>query len=465
MISAGRLSDLLAGNDYRAMSLTEWKEQGGGLLESNVDSRTLFLFDLNMEHDGGSTEEGIRLLAQVLALQSDRHVCGLLTHTVSEGGEIERVEEYQASQGLSPERYTLVAKERLYVDPIDFARCLKATALRPQFRVLREIAAEVIHQSYETAKQKLESVSIYDFERIVFHKSRREGIWEPDTLFRLFGIYQRQAAREAALGNQELRDTAATIRALTGVATESRFGPASNARLIQRLELYEDGEYLNAHCIPTDLGDIYETMGQGGVPKRYILVIQPCDVMVRSNGKRNANGDDGTLLEIRADPPPNSSHGVTLLFFDKDTGSHHYVWLGRASPVRLCILDLCALNPNGEARMTVDQAPESSLLPSWVRRHEALRKVARRTVDDWKDLEGRKVPGRFHSLVIPRPSHKVLFPGGVDPGSGSVAYGCRRIGRLCQARAVALLGEFNNFQARPAFDVDFGLDDPSPLDG
>ena len=77
------------------------------------------------------------------------------------------------------------------------------------------------------------------------------------------------------------------------ISTSSFATPNYNTMALQRLERYELAEYLNSHYIPIELGDIFQKMGDSA--KRYVLLAQPCDLMVRTDGKRNPFINEGVL--------------------------------------------------------------------------------------------------------------------------------------------------------------------------
>jgi hypothetical protein len=64
---------------------------------------------------------------------------------------------------------------------------------------------------------------------------------------------------------------------ISQIATPTQITPSFNTWKIQRMELYEDSEYLNPYCLPIELGDIFEK--SGGASKQYILLSQACDLM------------------------------------------------------------------------------------------------------------------------------------------------------------------------------------------
>src|SRR5207302_194592 len=143
---------------------------------------------------------------------------------------------------------------------------------------LKKTAREILRAAQENAHKRLDDIDIYDFDQIVFRSSRREGVWEPDTLFRVFGLFHHDETRKLAKEDANLFTLADAIRVLSLIPTKSSTAPNYNTMALQRLELYESGDYLNTHFIPIDVGDIFEKTGES--KKRYILLAQSCDLMV-----------------------------------------------------------------------------------------------------------------------------------------------------------------------------------------
>lgn len=253
------LKDLLQQFDFRELSLTQWRRNKPQYISEVREIKTLFLFDQDFSKESGSTQEGLNLIEDILASEeSDAIMCGLLSHTFDPEEEHTLLESYTRDHLNNKDKFIFISKQQLRNDPLEFARCVKLTALSPKCKRLKEIAADVIDQAHAEAYEKVENINIYDFEHMIFQSSISEGVWEPDTLFRLFGLYHRTKAREMARVNDELRKVAEYIRPISTISTVSEESPKLRAWEIQRLELYESEEYINNLCMPIELGDIFE---------------------------------------------------------------------------------------------------------------------------------------------------------------------------------------------------------------
>ena len=196
------------------------------LLEDVENHKTLFLFDQDLSKGGGPEKGGILLIQQILSSKySDKVICGLLSSTFAPEKEQEEWNEYAQDPKLDRDKFILISKQRLSEDPLGFARMVKLTILNTHFGALKEKVSSVIDDVNEEAKNEVEAINIYDFEHIVFHSSSKEGVWEPDTLFRIYGLYQRAAARRKARDDAELHALAARIRSVSNISTKSNGVP------------------------------------------------------------------------------------------------------------------------------------------------------------------------------------------------------------------------------------------------
>lgn len=461
---AGILGNLLAGHELQELSPSQWNDMKGQLLQDVVNHKTLFLFDQNLIRDGGSETGGITLIQEILSSEeySDKVMCGLLSSTFEPDIEIERWHEYAKDYNIDRDKFVLISKRRLSEDPLGFARMVKLTVLNTHCRVMKEKVSAVLHAVNQQIQERVEEINIYDFEHIVFHSSNREGVWEPDTLFRIYGVYQRVAARKQAREDEELHALAGRIRSVSNISTKSNGIPPLNSWKIQRMEMYEGNEYLNSLHMPIELGDIFEQSSG----KKYILLAQPCDLMVRSDGKRHHAVTEVTLASIVDELPKSKRSGeivghdahYELQYFDETLGVSRFVSFRKAQTVRLFVLDLCVYQDDGSAKLQLESECSSNVIPAWKLHHIELSKVVKKAITRYSDLAQKGVSKDILKLVIPCSSNENLFKGTIDPKQNAISYDFKRIGRLCQPYSGAMLTKYATYIARTAFEHDFGKD-------
>jgi hypothetical protein len=211
-----------------------------------------------------------------------------------------------------------------------------------------------------------------------------------------------------------------------------------------------------------DLGDIFKD-GKG---QRYILLAQPCDLMVRSNGRRAYDDKctrQVTLAEliIKASSQEIKPSWAEIAWYDETTGASGYVDFAKSHHVRLAVLDLCVLTTDGSASIDLQGECPLGLIEPWQKHFEDLKKIFSSALRRYHELQERKVKAELQRAMLPTASLSASFVVSVD--GNVVRYGVRRVGRLNQPRAGALLTSFAQYRSRAAFEHD--LDHRSPLGG
>ena len=452
----------LGGCEFVPLSLAEWEERGKGMLATDAAPRTLFLFDRGYgDERAGTDDEGFKLIREVQ--QGGSGYCGLITHTVSVGEEYKAWEGLAEEYGLDRDRFVVVSKGRLNAHPPDyygFLAMLRLAALGARYARVRSMAGSIVEASLREVKSAVENLTVLDFDRMVFASSRREGVWEPDTLFRLFEILMRQEAGSRLHTDATVSQAVASARRVSASPKEiahalEKQGEPSVALRMQRYELYDAGEKLNAWRTPTGLGDIFQI---GSARNHYILLEQPCDLVVRSGGLRNREdrrlGPMAALAEIARGGQKEGTAWGKLPFYEENTGDSAFTHFGKVHQVRLAVLDLCVFRQDGSAVIDVAEDCPDELIETWRRRYGKLQehfddalKLHRQLADAGlePEVQALALPGASTTLKISKTEYK-----------GTVKYGVTRVMRLRQPWSAALLTEFAHYKARAAFEHYFG---------
>lgn len=450
---------------FLELTWTEWRQKRAQLLEEAKATRTLLLVDQDLSIEGGSTDEGIKIITDVLqSVLGEDIICGLLSQTFAPGEEHQKWGAFAEQNNIDRNRFMLISKQRLTGDPQGFALMLKLATLNPRCKQLRTKALEVIQASMQEAQKCMEALNIYEFAQIVFESSRKEGVWEPDTLFRLFGIFERVEARKKAKGNEELHRIADAIREISGVHTPTTAAELPHSWKIRRLEMYEDGDYLNSHHMPLDLGDIFKKPTGN---KMYILLAQPCDLMVRDSGSRGKNAmTDVLFAEVVSKQGRDPTGYFQLEYFDPNNGTSRHVSFRDSHNVGIWILDLCVYQADGTALFKVGTTCPGKVIPSWRARHARITEIVTKVLQSYASLEEKlkkDCQGEHKAIVpelkrisAPRSSTENLFTGEIRPAEKVIQYNCQRVARLCQPWAGAMLLQYAHYFSRAAFEHDFG---------
>lgn len=471
--AAEALEDLLGSLTkctFKTLSLAEWREQSKDLLEDDDAGATLFLFDRDFRRERQSRDEGFALVRAVQTRQVG--YCGLITHTASLGEEYDAWSRLAQEHGLEKDRFVVIAKQRLTGTPPDhysFLRMVRLAALSHRCAVVRAAAWKIFEESVQEARLAMERLSVLDFDQIILASSRREGVWEPDTLFRVFSVLMRREARARLHGensgigakvNQARRVSAVPTEAAIALGTEP---PCREALKIQHFEMYEEGDFLNRYCIPLDVGDIFE----GGTGRRYIILAQPCDLMVRPNGGRSyddKNGRCAALVEliVKGSRSPSKPSCAEVPYYEEGSGQSAFVDFAKVHHVQLAVLDLCALSPTGDAAIDVDAACPEFAIDPWKKRYENLKSLFASALQRYSELAKKQVGKGIEQLGLPIACTTVRFS--VEVQGRRIRYGLKRVARLNQPRSGALLTAFAQYLSRAAFEHSFehNLEDPQP---
>ena len=453
--------------EYVTLSLKQWRMQQSELLADDRAETTVFLFDRDFSNEAGSENEGIKLISEVQS--TNVRCCGLLSHTVNVEGEHDAWLEITNEYDLNPDTFIVIAKERLTHESsgyYQFLDMLRLVGLSGRYASFKSATWSIFEKSVAKAATFVKGLSVFDFDRIVFGSSRREGVWEPDTLFRVFGILMRREARKQLYRDAELfsdvaeaRRISASSEALAVALREER--TSREALRIQRFESYESTVDLNHFHVPIDLGDIFEKVS---TRRRYILLAQPCDLMVREDGKRsydNKCGRTAALVElvfdterqIVFDGKKKKESWGELAFYHEDTGGSAFVEFAKVHQALLAVLDLCVLDADGVAKIDLNAACPELLIQPWKKRFKRLRKFFRAALKRYEKLRGKQVPDVLNVLALPRLAATLGLH--AIAGDRTVEYDLKRVMRLRQPWSGALLTAFAQYQARAAFEHPF----------
>jgi len=445
------LLDNLEGVEFSRVPMRTWREQFAQLARST--GKVLVLFDHDFKNEGLGADAGLDAARSFIGAVPGA-LCGILLRTNDD----HYFWQSQLSQeGLDRDRVVAISKTRLPADPHHFARRLKMTLLSEHCRALRKAAVEILTKSQESAGTALEkNVRLPEFEHIVFRLSLEEGVWEIDTLFRLFGMYAESQAHSLARQDPAVTSLTEQIRAITAIDTPPGGGIKVEAWRVQHTELYQRKQYLQDLCMPIELGDIFEVPASG---LQYILVSQPCDLMLRRDGTRRLTV--AQLLQIERGRPPITQATFDLPWYDDKNGSVAHVLLGGGIDAPLDVLDLCVLSGDGNAAFVDGTACPAVAIGPLHARHAYLTTVFRCALDAHREVT-EVADGNMHASALLRAAESLL------PGSGfsglslptvtphGLEYPLRRVGRLRLDRAGGLLLAANQHDARPAYELDIG---------
>jgi hypothetical protein len=455
--SRTQLEGILQDFDVRCLSLAQWNAEKGNLLSDPSVAETLFLFDQDMSQAEGTDVEGMRIIAGILTDKRENAIyCALISHTVTAGNEHEAIDRLAKDHGIESvkDRLVVISKAHLRDDPMAFAFRIKRAAIAPRCGELKNMVLTVVQEAVEHARKELESLNVYDFEQIVFQSSYLEGVWEPDTLIRLFNLFHRREARAKSIKHDGIRRTADAVRQVIEIPYKPDDAPKSSSSAIMRLEMFEDADYLNTHHLPLELGDIF----QGKKGRLFVLVVPPCDLMVRRDGAR-PGCEDASLAGVFDANTAGEKLWFKLPCFDATTFVANWVRLSKPAVLPLRVLDLTVFDSEGKSKMRFDEPAPNGLIPSWTKRYDRLatevRDIHTKYAGLVAGLEGNKKNEALRHVRISMTGGGSQFPGDIDMNNKEISYNLKRVGRLKEPFASALLRAYSAFVSRDAYEHPF----------
>lgn len=463
------LQELVPGVEHVGLSLAQWRERSEALVADLAEKPTLLLFDQDFSHEGGGSEEGQKLIAELEAKLAGGEkgetpvvFYGLVTHKVKAGEEPARRNEIIDASGLDPMRFVLISKQNLDGQHERLALRLRTMLLAPTFAQLMHEVSGAVSDAAEEAIKKARRMTADDLQHMVVKSSAEEGVWPADTMLRVLQILQRAKIGESVRINPQVVELTERLRSMadlvpesesagaegetTGEASEDEWAPA--AIEVAHMEIYEDGNQINALHLPIALGDVFER-ADGAC---YVVVAQPCDLEVRQKGVRAPDLSHIQLAKIDAGVEADKRHfaAFELPYYERGKSESAYVQLGRPKTVRAAVLDSCVLNEDGRARLEIESEPAALLLPYWQLRRKVLVKTFKKALADAAKMgpnasaeTGKAIAGYF--ALDP---FKILT---LDAEAKVIEWDCRRVRRICDPYARALLARFSQYYARDAY--------------
>lgn len=476
------------GLDYEELSLSQWKNEKGELLKPRNARRTLFLFDRDFRNDKGTGNEGLTLIHEVLQVKDV--VCGLITHTVAPGNEGAECIRLSEDHKIAPRRLVVVSKQRLSQASPDiegFVRQLRRMLLNGRCMELKKDALSIFRKALIASSKKIDELDVDVFDKIVFQSSINEGIWEADTLFRLFSLYLNRESRAISRSTARFVKRVSLVRQVSTIPqlpdSSEMHATKLRVKAIQRMELYEPGDLVNGHCLPLECGDIFEIKEQGKPARQYLLMNQACALMVRKEGMRANDFDKGFVCLVRikkfqkrenerpgdtsvdsSDPlvaekhkPQLKDSQVEMPFYDGSSLDKYFVDFHAIQYVPVSVVDLCCLNKAGRAQIKIDQEFPDDLIIPWKLHAKYLNKEFKKAFNKVIRLKGllNSVRGINPDEIAKLGRKKCVSHPEIQftvKRDGEIDFPITRVERLRYPFSGEILQQFSAFASRHGFD-------------
>jgi len=470
---------------FTKKTLRSWTAEQDALLSGS--GPILVLFDQNYDREGGSPQGGEQLIARLLTRDLPHVSFGLLTHQVqSHDDELDLARQISERLDCPLGRLVVIAKNRLTAEPESLPEALRVALLTRETGALTEHlvqALAVANQAGIEAIQMLEPYTIVG----ILQSAQKEGAYEPEGVARVANTTRRRRLVRELHSDAFAMNTLSTLRTALAIPLNSLglVRPANLSGLL-RNERYDDADHLSSSNLPLETGDIFRfedpakiAAGQAdpGASKQVVLLLQPCDAIIRPNGHR-ANATD-TVVVAWMRPAPSAMDGkpqikstdVELHAFDVDANGRPWPWvvqLPRRDHIPTVALDACVLSADGAARITIGDPAPPALTPAWSKRHQALQAWAGKIIEKVERFDPVDQPldpnvrGHLVASLTGTSTASRALRAQVDVVQKTVCFGLRRVGRLADPDARALLTEAAQHLSRPARDTILLVD---PEDG
>lgn len=295
------------GDKIDLFSPTEWVNQKDVVLQAlTADSKALCLFDIDFGNapppDGRDGRDfAVELLSTPVI--SDFVHCGIFSHLFDVSEEYERRNEYSETHNLDKNKFYTISKRRFTADKFlpALAEGIKNTLLISEIELLKTESSKIIKSSAKKSLVEINNLKPDSFNHIIQKSSKKEGSWEMTTLLRVNSIINTEKSLQTLLSKttrKKINKSIIQIRKVEKIKTGGDT-PYDKSEVInlRRKELFIGQEILNKLHYPLSNGDMFKIEEND-----YILLGQPCNLALRSSGKRDIRGklffDTGFLLEL-----------------------------------------------------------------------------------------------------------------------------------------------------------------------
>ena len=255
----------------------------------------LLLFDYALSKE----RTGLQYAEEALDLDTDCAYCGIISNQFRIDNEFQQRDDYKKQ---NPKHYIYpLSKERLTIDTEDYSAFisgLKNILWVKHIELIKEHTNAILQKAFNETINRYLDIQPPTYKQIIVDSSYTEGCQEIDTTLRLFQIILDKKIKESitedtlSLINKN-SDLILDIQAQSDVNCQY---PEVNDQAISFIkdERFLDGSIINSIYAPIQNGDIFKIN-----KTLYILLCQPCNISIRSEGKRGNNDyDTGFLVKL-----------------------------------------------------------------------------------------------------------------------------------------------------------------------
>lgn len=436
----------------KTYSPEDWKKNYVSLYESleNQD-KILCLFDWDYTHSKVPEyigKKGIDFAKEIMDSDyREKSLCAIFSHLITVEEEFKKKKEWCHEYNIEENSFFYpISKKRLQEDSSieSFVQGIRNLLLVKDVEKLKSESCRIISDTFKKIEKEIENMTPASFNQIVHRSSKIEGAWELDTLFRLGSIIYDYSTKEIVKSKvSEYNTIISEIRKkeeIYDIETEVE----GTVKQIEQREIFYSSEIINELHYPLCNGDIFE-IGE----KEYILLVQPCNLAVRDNGKRSPSFISGILVELKKENSSNVSSKLQCC--DK------YAHFSSYRAVNLDILDLSVFVNDGRCKINLDSELDHPILfyTPLIKRYKSLKSIFKKCIKTRIALnEAAKQLNGDNKHIIERikkdPNFSLVkFPNlNMDIVNNSIEFNIKRTKRYKSPYSDCLLDEFTNYLSR-----------------
>jgi hypothetical protein len=440
------------------LSPSEWEAQKEKLLAG--EGNRIVIFDEQL----GEERTGTQLLQEAITANSGVTCCILTNHITIEGENTFRSEISNKFQ-IDFDKLVVLSKERARNNDSSLSDGIKKSLLINHWNEIKDAVLEIMRKAFSKMEEEItDRFDTFVFDDVILKSSLEEGVSEAETIFRLSNILYQNHAKNTSIEDDFFSLVSMEVQKAR-IINKYTFSDISSPKYpisLRHLELFEAGDTLNKLFSPLRNGDIFQ-LGDD----LYILVGQPCDMMVRKTGERNSKV--ALLLELKL-VPRNQAKGYTsissfsLPYFESDGSKVGIVGFKNKYFIDYDVLDLCVFNSGGTCTLDIKSqtCPNQLHLP-WQIRFTEIKRLFENISANLLNIDSaiESVPDlnmkeSLKRLFLPYPTvPRMPLKTPYFDGDSILDFGIFRVQHLYEPRSSLLLKTYNRYVSRDAESHDF----------
>lgn len=417
----------------------------------------MILVDHKLEDYGRDGED---ILAQIA--HRDYVNCAVFSGTFHMDKELEQWNSSQDKANIFK-----LSKERVESgDDNNILEGLRSVLWLKQISKLKEQTKKIYNEAALFMNNQVDNIDPATFHKVILDRSEKEGCWEFETLMRIVYAYLGMGIKDKMTndGYKEFQTLTSSLREIKRDASAHKVDNEIIKKIAEE-EYYESAEYINKTFSQVSNGDIFK-IGQS--TKEYILLCQPCNLEIRSDGKRKKETFDQFYIvpiKVLSEDEKPKLYEVEL----KMIGStqRKVVEIPNYHRVSLSLLDLVSFNVEGKAiidlKQTVDNHPSKGVIQAnLMKRYGSIWKVVKEYKEKYDKIQAStcsKADKDYLSKEFCRPfemgdravaKHPLKVQGKPDVFDFQV----QRVNRYKDPYAKDLLSLFMDYLSRPGYPME-----------